>query len=241
MSFRTLAGAGALINWIDVPADVEAEFDHWYTFQHLPERVGTPGFARGRRFVAENGSDPGAGRFLALYETDDVDVLDSAPYLERLNAPTDWTRKISATFTFAQRAACSLALSAGQGSAAHVLTAQLDLLDDSGEAFVEHLRKVAVRLTESFDAVSLHLYRNDAEITSAKSRTDEGRVTSAADSVPVWIVVVELARPEAWSAALDEVRAGAEHIRGGADGIGRVGRYRLLVELESADPATAAG
>ena len=42
MSFGTVLGAGAMINWLTVEnADVPL-FEDWYNFEHLPERVSTP-------------------------------------------------------------------------------------------------------------------------------------------------------------------------------------------------------
>ena len=41
-------GKGAMAFWNDVTADGEADFNHWHVFEHIPERVGVPGFLRGR-------------------------------------------------------------------------------------------------------------------------------------------------------------------------------------------------
>ena len=46
-----LLGKGALANWHDVPDDAHADFNAWHTHEHIPERVGVPGFLRGRRVI----------------------------------------------------------------------------------------------------------------------------------------------------------------------------------------------
>ena len=71
---------------VRVAPAMHAEHDAWHSFEHLPERMGVPGFRRGRRAAA---LDPDArqARFV-LYEIDDISVSTSAPYLERLNNPT---------------------------------------------------------------------------------------------------------------------------------------------------------
>ena len=84
-----MIGDAALGIWMDVDAGGLEEFNQWYRRQHLPERLSVPGFLRGRRYET-GGSGP---RYFTLYETSDAAVLSSAPYLERLNAPTDWTRR----------------------------------------------------------------------------------------------------------------------------------------------------
>ena len=51
-----LAGRGVLAIWNDIAPGGDAEFDHWQTSEHIPERVGVPGFLRGRRYTALIGS-----------------------------------------------------------------------------------------------------------------------------------------------------------------------------------------
>jgi hypothetical protein len=84
-----MIGDAALGIWMDVDPVGLDDFNAWYRRQHLPERLSVPGFLRGRRYEI-TGTGP---RYFTLYETVDAAVLSSAPYLERLNAPTDWTRR----------------------------------------------------------------------------------------------------------------------------------------------------
>ena len=49
-----------------------------------------PGFLRGRRYSVVG---PGA-QFLIICEVTDIEVFATPAYLERLNNPTDWTRRI---------------------------------------------------------------------------------------------------------------------------------------------------
>ena len=84
-----MIGGAALGIWMDVDAAGLEDFNAWYRGQHLPERLSVPGFLRGRRYE----SDGDGPQYFTLYETADAGVLSSAPYMERLNAPTDWTRR----------------------------------------------------------------------------------------------------------------------------------------------------
>ena len=43
---------GVLALWMDCAAGGEAEFERWYQTEHLRERVGLPGFWRGRRYAS---------------------------------------------------------------------------------------------------------------------------------------------------------------------------------------------
>lgn len=57
----------------------EAEFNQWYNNTHLAERLACPGFLKARRFVAVDGQP----RYLALYELESLDALDSQQWHAR--------------------------------------------------------------------------------------------------------------------------------------------------------------
>jgi hypothetical protein len=117
---------GLMAFWADIADDYVAEFREWHNCEHIPERVSVPGFTMGRRYCGIDG----APMFLMSYETADTGVLQSKPYLERLNAPTPWTRKSVAQFKNGVRTIYTLLGSAGTPSpteAAYVLTARFDL------------------------------------------------------------------------------------------------------------------
>ncbi len=80
---------GLMAFWSDIDADYVLRFQEWHNCEHIPERVSIPGFLRGRRYRAEDGSP----HFLMMYETQTPEVLSSDAYLAALNAPTEWTRE----------------------------------------------------------------------------------------------------------------------------------------------------
>lgn len=83
--------SGFLAIWSDVAEDQETDYLHWLTREHAAERLGVPGFRAVRVFRA----DPAPlRRFLILYELIGPEVLASPAYLERLAAPTPWSRRI---------------------------------------------------------------------------------------------------------------------------------------------------
>jgi hypothetical protein len=98
-----------MLLWYDIIPEQVAEHDDWHTRQHFPERVGIPGFIRAQRWVS---SSPGP-RYFVVYEVSDIDVLSSAPYLERLNNPTPWTRQMMPNFRGMVRGFCKLETSHG--------------------------------------------------------------------------------------------------------------------------------
>ena len=88
------AGQGLLVIWNDIEAGHEAEFREWHTREHMPERLAIPGFLHGRRLFSPTATP----RWLTLYETASPDVLRSPAYLERLDAPSAWTRAVLPSF-----------------------------------------------------------------------------------------------------------------------------------------------
>jgi hypothetical protein len=79
--------AGLMGFWSDIDESYEARYREWHTTEHIPERVGIPGFLTGQRYARVRG-----GReYFMFYDTESVAVLGSEAYLKALNAPTPWT------------------------------------------------------------------------------------------------------------------------------------------------------
>lgn len=78
---------------MDIPAEHEADFNRVYDEQHVPDILTVPGVRGARRFVLERTNKAGMARYLALYELDSAEVIDSPAW----NAATergDWAPKI---------------------------------------------------------------------------------------------------------------------------------------------------
>ena len=90
----SLLGKAAIAIWCHIDASLLAEHDAWHSGEHLPERLAIPGFLRGRRCRAPD--EAAAWPYFILYEVRDAAVTTSPAYLERLNNPTPWSRKLFA-------------------------------------------------------------------------------------------------------------------------------------------------
>src|SRR5690606_3872510 len=122
---------------LDLPADREADVLAWHTEEHLPERLALPGFNRGRRFICLDGSP----KFLILYELAGLEVLRSAPYLERLNNPTPWTARSLPEFRNNFRTAFEVLGAAGNRSGGYFSATRVP--PDALEALNDHLGELA--------------------------------------------------------------------------------------------------
>ncbi|QYK41750.1 MAG: hypothetical protein KF887_00980 [Paracoccaceae bacterium] len=132
-----LQGKGAVAIWNGIANDADAEFIEWHVREHIPERVGIPGFVSGRRYSAVDGQPA----YFNYYEVESPDVLRSAAYLARLNDPSPWTQKVVAQFTDVSRTLCRVAASSGMGIGvfAEVLRFPVVADVDAAEAFVSGL------------------------------------------------------------------------------------------------------
>ncbi len=117
---------GILAIWNDCLPETEKEYEDWYMGQHLPERVGVPGFRIGRRYEAL-GAQP---RYFTFYDTDTPEVLWSKAYRDRLADPTPETARIMKSFRNMSRTVCRRVSQTGHYVAGNVVTARFASLPD---------------------------------------------------------------------------------------------------------------
>ncbi|MBV8888562.1 MAG: hypothetical protein JO305_02730 [Alphaproteobacteria bacterium] len=78
---------------MDIPADHEAEFNRIYDAEHVPMLSKVPGVRSARRYRLERSTQPGMQKYLAVYEVDSPDVMESAAWKEA-GEWGDWAPKI---------------------------------------------------------------------------------------------------------------------------------------------------
>ncbi|MCB1487187.1 MAG: hypothetical protein KDJ88_06995 [Bauldia sp.] len=106
-----IVNGGALLIWNDIAAGDEDAFRQWHDQEHIPERLGVPGFLYGRRLFRSSAWP----RWLTFYEAENVSVFSSPAYLARLDAPTPGTKAILPSFRATQRMAGTVVAAAGDG------------------------------------------------------------------------------------------------------------------------------
>jgi hypothetical protein len=116
-----MLGKAAVAIWCDVAAEIKAEFDDWHVHEHLPERLSIPGFRRGSRWVSLDGRNA----YCMLYEADTLETLTTGAYLERLNAPTPWSRRMMPHHRNMTRSLCRVHSSHGAGLGGLLLTVRM--------------------------------------------------------------------------------------------------------------------
>ena len=103
-----MLGQAAVAMWWDIAPEVQAEWEDWHTHEHMPERRAIPGFLRGSRWISGTS-------YFVLYELDTAATLTGAAYLQRLNNPTPWSRKMMPHHRNMVRSLCEVRSSFGAG------------------------------------------------------------------------------------------------------------------------------
>ncbi|BDA86487.1 hypothetical protein Sa4125_40290 [Aureimonas sp. SA4125] len=190
-----LAGGGVLAIWNGIADEAEADFLSWHVREHIPERVAVPGFLRGRRYVAVRGEP----KYFNFYETDTPAALSSPAYIERLNAPSEWTKRVVRHFRQTSRTACSLVYSAGEGDGAFVATLRM-ATRAAPEEFLGRLTAGLENLRDQRGVVGVHLLRGEAG--SDGGATAEKALRGEPDQTAAWILLAEATNPEPLEAIL---------------------------------------
>ena len=119
-----MLGRAAVAMWWDVPPEARAEWEDWHTHEHMPERLGIPGFLRGTRWVALTGEPS----YFVLYEAARAATIASGVYVERLNNPTPWSRKMMPHHRNMVRSLCRVRAAFGGGLAQATATIRFSTL-----------------------------------------------------------------------------------------------------------------
>ena len=104
-----MLGTAAVAMWWDIAPQMQAEFEEWHTREHMPERLAIPGFLRGTRWISVSGEP----RYFVLYEVTEAATLTGKAYLDRLNHPTPWSRRMMPHHRNMVRSLCRVRASYG--------------------------------------------------------------------------------------------------------------------------------
>src|ERR1700759_2544755 len=116
-----LLGKAGVARWWNVRAEKRTEWGDWHSHEHFPERLSIPGFRRGSRWTSARDAEG----FFVLYELEQYETLTSKGYLDRLNAPTPWSKKMMPHHRDMARSQCRVVSSFGGGVAATLVTIRL--------------------------------------------------------------------------------------------------------------------
>ena len=218
-----MLGKAAVAIWCDVAFDVRAEFDHWHAHEHMPERLAIAGFLRGSRWAAERGE----GYFI-LYEAQSEAAISAAPYLERLNNPTPWSRKMMPHHRNMVRGLCRVEASGGAALGRALATLRFAAEPARSAELRAWMCDTLAAMPQREGLVAAALLRDIGR--SPTRETTEQRLRGG-DTAPEWIALVSGYRADAVANVVSQELSEASMCSHGA-APGRVaGVYRLAFAL----------
>jgi hypothetical protein len=221
-----LAGKGMLLTSMDIEAADEADFNRWYDREHLEERVAIDGFLEARRYVAHKANP----KYLCLYSTTDIEVLDSPAYRARLANPTDWSKQTMARFKNMIRAVARITISRGQGRGAALGIVRLRPAAGSEDELRATLRE-KLDPAKQDGIISMHLLESDPKLSGPTGEIPAATSPGAAD----WFVLVDGINVNAVSGAV----ASRFDIPSSQGTTVSAGSYTLMWDLAKSDIAPA--
>jgi len=220
-----LAGEAFVAIWHDVVPEGKANYYEWHNREHMPERVGIPGFIRGRRYIAEKGMP----EYFNLYEVETVEVLTGREYLERLNNPTPLTRRTVTHLRNVARSLCRVARSVGCAEGGVIMTWQLEALPGREDALRDYLQKTFPSVFARPGVVGAHFGISDR--AGSEIMSEERKARGSVMQVPGLVILVEGVSGAAVQAAGEpELEPSRLRSHGAADQI-QTGIYRLQTSL----------
>lgn len=220
-------GGGVLAIWHDIEPTHETAVLRWYDREHHIERVSVPGFIRARRFVATSG----APKYFIYYEVSSPAVLESSPYLDRVNDPTAWTRASMPRFRNNVRTVCRVSYRSPGADGAHVATMRIAPRRGCEQQLRDALGgSLFPKALERDLFLKAQLWEADKPATTIAS--GERALRGARDRLADWVVVLSASSP----AVLDSLLASHFHPdrlrESGALPEPAVGVYALQLTLE---------
>jgi hypothetical protein len=229
--------SGCLAIWVDINEADETDYVHWLTRDHMPERIAVPGILTARYYRSVTAT---RRHFMIIYETEHDGVLSSAPYIERLNNPTEWTRRIMPKLQNVVRGVVSLTASDGVAGIGGIATAMRvdsdvpDLLDTDKAA------DIVARASKCERISRVSAYAIDAGATSLM--TNEKKMRAGADHAFRHFGMVQGADERATAQAMQQLTAAIN----GTNGVFLHSYYLAhsldqRVPAESTTPSVGAG
>lgn len=213
-----LLGKAAMLLQFDIAPEAIAEHDQWHTHEHLPERLAIPGFVRGTRWVALQGRP----RYLVLYEVEQLATLTSSAYLERLDDPSPWTRKMMPHYRDMARGFCTVSGSFGSGMGHAGLLVRFKPAAETASTLRKWLlQDILPKLPIGPGIGSAHLFEGAA----TPPMTSEQRIRGA-DAGIDWALLVTGYAQDALQALAHGDLDGAQLARHGATAV-LAGMYRM--------------
>jgi hypothetical protein len=174
--------------WHNLKPGFERDFDRWHTYEHMPERVGVPGFRQARRYMNWQLK---SHLCFTMYEGAHTETFRSPGYLARLNDPTPWTRRVGAAQTDFLRGAFEVLLSLGAGLGGAIGTFRIRIEGAGREQTTTALRHACGDVMALHGVVGVHLGVAKQDVTGVRTTEMDNRPSTTAENMLDTVVLVE--------------------------------------------------
>lgn len=176
-----------MVIWFELDdPGIAREHDQWHAQEHMFERLGIPGFVRGRRAV----SWTGPRKYFVTYEVEALATLDSEPYRQCLNNPTPWTQRMMPRLRNVTRSLCRIAATSGGGVGSSIATVRFSPAPGAGEklqAWIGQELIAPAAAARGLTAAQLLVSAGQAR----RQQTREQGLRGSNDGEADWVLVVE--------------------------------------------------
>ena len=83
-----------LLIQMDIPSELEDDFNHYYNTQHVPNLLQVEGVHSCTRYRIETSSNEDMARYAAIYEVDSPDIHESEKWRKQADIECEWMTKI---------------------------------------------------------------------------------------------------------------------------------------------------
>ena len=220
-----MLGRAVIAMWWGFDPQMQAGIEDWHSHEHFPERLGIPGFLRGSRWLDAGGRPA----YFIMYEAARLSTITAGPYLERLNNPTEWSRRMMPLHLGMVRSLCRVRAGAGGGHAHAMATVRFSPRRGSGVTrwLSDELQKLAGRQ----GITGAHLLQS-APMPAAQTAEQKIR---GGDGAADWVLLVNGYDADAVRALAEaELSPDALAARGAKPGA-TAGLYRLAYSATAKD------
>lgn len=225
----SLLGKAAVAMWWNIAPEQRPEFGDWHSHEHFPERLSIPGFRRGSRWS----STRDATGFFVLYELDAYATLTSPGYLDRLNNPTPWSRKMMPHHLDMVRSQCRIAASFGGGVAGSLATVRFSPPAGAADQFEARLVEMLRDYPAKPGLTGAHLLCTDTPRTGGPTTEQQIR---GADAAADWIVLISGYDSDVMTATVASLAPGELGALGAGETM-TIGHYELALTMTAQDVA----
>ncbi|WP_281683746.1 DUF4286 family protein [Thalassobaculum salexigens] len=177
----------AMAVWGDTAPEGDAEFSEWYHREHIPERVGMPGWRNGRRYRKIG---RGKHRYLAVYDVDSMACFDDPAYRHALDHPTEWTSRMMGHFRNFVRATSRVRFSSGEALGSVIATVRYDPGTGDAEEIARWLAGTALHDLRNREGIT-RVQHWQADMGRSLAKTAEQAIRAGRDGEAPFTAVVE--------------------------------------------------